>query len=179
MQVPGVPVIILTAFGSIESAVELMKQGAYDYLRKPFQAEDLVFRVEKAVEKFKLEEELRIAARDDRAARAGTRHRGHEPRDPRSVLSQIEMVAGTDYPVLIQGESGTGKELVARAIHQRSQRARKKFVTVNCGGDPRDAPRERALRPRARRVHRRGRRARAASSRSPTAARSSSTRSAT
>src|SRR5436309_6010300 len=59
LRVPGVPVIILTAFGSIESAVQLMRQGAYDYLRKPFQAEDLIFRVEKVVEKFKLETELR------------------------------------------------------------------------------------------------------------------------
>jgi two-component system response regulator GlrR len=135
MRVPGVPVIILTAFGSIESAVDLMKQGAYDYLRKPFQAEDLVFRVEKAVEKFRLEEELRILRETIAQRELGRDIVGTSP-GIRQLLSQIEMVAGTDYPVMIQGESGTGKELVARSIHQRSGRSRKKFVTVNCGAIP-------------------------------------------
>src|SRR5437867_4337130 len=135
LRVPGVPVIILTAFGSIESAVQLMRQGAYDYLRKPFQAEDLIFRVEKAVEKFKLETELRSLRETIARRERGDEIVGTSP-GVRQVLSQIEMVAATDYPVMIQGESGTGKELVANAIHARSGRAKKKFVTVNCGAIP-------------------------------------------
>src|SRR5262245_64163545 len=103
MRVPGVPVIILTAFGSIESAVELMKQGAYDYLRKPFQAEDLVFRVEKAVEKYKLEEELRTLRETIAQRELGRDIVGTSP-GIRQLLSQVEMVAGTDHPVLVQGE---------------------------------------------------------------------------
>ena len=134
-RVPGVPVLILTAFGSIESAVEQMRHGAYDYLRKPFEPADLVFRVQKAVEKFRLETELRslrdtIARRDGGAIIAGS-----SP-GVRRMLSQIEMVAPTDVPVLIRGESGTGKELAARAIHAGSARASGRFVPFNCGAIP-------------------------------------------
>jgi two-component system response regulator GlrR len=135
LRVPGVPVIILTAFGSIESAVDLMRHGAYDYLRKPFQPEDLIFRVEKAIEKYKLETELQSLRETLARKEGGSDIAGASP-GIRQVLSQIEMVASTDYPVLIQGESGTGKELVARAIHSRSGRARKRFVIVNCGAIP-------------------------------------------
>jgi DNA-binding NtrC family response regulator len=177
MRVPGVPVIILTAFGSIESAVELMKQGAYDYLRKPFQAEDLVFRVEKAVEKYKLEEELRTLRETIAQRELGRDIVGTSP-GIRQLLSQIEMVAGTDYPVLVQGESGTGKELVARSIHQRSQRSRKKFVTVNCGAIP-ETLFENELFGHVRGAFTGAVGERRGCSRRPTAARSSSTRSAT
>jgi two-component system response regulator GlrR len=135
LKVPGTPVIILTAFGSIESAVDLMRHGAYDYLRKPFQAEDLVFRVEKAVEKFGLENELR-SLRETVARQEGGREIVGTSPGIRQTLSQIDMVAPSDYPVLIQGESGTGKELAARAIHARSSRSKKKFVTLNCGAIP-------------------------------------------
>jgi two-component system response regulator GlrR len=135
LHVPGTPVIILTAFGSIESAVELMRHGAYDYLRKPFQADDLIFRVEKAVERFRLESELQSLRETVARQEGGREILGMSP-GIRKVLSQIDMVAATDYPTLIQGESGTGKELAARAIHARSGRAKKKLIAVNCGAIP-------------------------------------------
>jgi len=133
--VPGVPVLILTAFSSIESAVEQMRHGAYDYLRKPFEPADLVFRVQKAVEKFRLETELR-ALRETIARKEGSPEIVGSSTAVRRLLSQIEMVAPTDVPVLIQGESGTGKELAARAIHNRSRRASLRFVAFNCGAIP-------------------------------------------
>jgi DNA-binding NtrC family response regulator len=130
-------VVVMTGFQEVSSAVEAMKLGAYDYLTKPTRIEELDVVIGKAAEKGQL-------LRDNVALRA--RLPGAEPfggilsRTPRmqEVLSMIERVAPTDSSVLVLGESGTGKELVARAIHERSQRSARPFVPIHCGALPRD-----------------------------------------
>jgi DNA-binding NtrC family response regulator len=130
-------VIVMTGFQEVSTAVEAMKLGAYDYLTKPTKIEELEVVVRKAAEKGQL-------LRDNVALRS--RLPGAEPfggilsRTPRmqEVLRMVERVAPTDSSVLILGESGTGKDLVARAIHERSQRATRPFVPIHCGALPRE-----------------------------------------
>jgi len=130
-----VPVIVLTAYGTIEMAVQAMKEGAYSYLTKPIQYEDLSLQVKNAVERHRLTRELR-SLRDEVEERY---HFGNIlGRNPRmqEVFQVIRTVAETDATVLVQGESGTGKELVARAIHYNSGRRDKPFVVVSCSALP-------------------------------------------
>jgi two-component system, NtrC family, response regulator HydG len=135
---PTCPVLIVTAFGSVETAVEAMRLQAMDFLQKPFPPEVLRLKVERALElrgekqgRARAEAEVEVL-RAHAAAPYGGEIVGHA--DPMRVLYQtIEKVAPPDIPVLIHGESGTGKELVARAIHNRSKRGGKAFVKVNCG----------------------------------------------
>jgi two-component system response regulator HydG len=128
---PLTEVIVMTAYGTIESAVEAMRLGAYDYLQKPFREEELLAKVQRAVEKRQLAGEMVVMA-------AGFReHFGFDniigrSASVRDILGRIVRIAPTDTTVLITGESGTGKELVARAIHANSTRADKPFVPVNC-----------------------------------------------
>ncbi len=135
---PDAPqVIVMTGFQEVATAVEAMKLGAYDYLTKPTRIEELDLLVRKAAEKGQL-------LRDNVALRAHAP--GAQPfegiltRSPRmqEILRMIERVAPTDSAVLVLGESGTGKELVARAIHERSTRARRPFVPIHCGALPRE-----------------------------------------
>ena len=128
---PSVQVIVMTAHGSIESAVEAMRLGAYDYLTKPFKEEELLVRVEKAVEKRKLLGEVSLLAGDFRRRYGLENVVGRSPA-LREVLDRAVRVAPTDATVLLTGESGTGKELVARAIHAGSRRGAHPFVPVNC-----------------------------------------------
>ena len=121
----------MTAYGSIESAVEAMRRGAYDYLTKPFQSEELLVRVEKAVEKRRLLGEVSLLAGDFRRRYGLENVVGRSPA-LREVLDRAVRVAATDATVLLTGESGTGKELVARAIHAGSRRGAHPFVPVNC-----------------------------------------------
>jgi two-component system response regulator HydG len=128
---PLTEVIVMTAYGTIESAVEAMRIGAYDYIEKPFGEEELLVKVARAVEKRRLSAEVKAMAADSRE------RDGFDPIIGRSaairdVLLRIKRVAPTDTTVLITGESGTGKELVARAIHANSLRAGKPFISVNC-----------------------------------------------
>jgi two-component system, NtrC family, response regulator GlrR len=133
--IPEIPVLILTAHGSIENAVEAMKKGAYSYLTKPFEPQDLLFQVEKALENRRLTSEIvrlkgLLGERYDFAnivARSGKM---------RGVLEIVSRIANTESTVYVNGESGTGKELIAKAIHLASERKNKPFVAINCAALP-------------------------------------------
>ena len=130
-EAPLTEVIMMTAFGTIESAVEAMRIGAYDYIQKPFTEEELLVKVQKAVEKRQLAGEMVVMAAEFRERYRFDNIIGRSAA-VRDVLGRIVRIAPTDTTVLITGESGTGKELVARAIHANSARADKPFVPVNC-----------------------------------------------
>ncbi len=119
-----VPVLVLTAYPSVESAVDAMRAGAYDYLQKPFQREDLLHTLEKAI----------LAS--ERPAAAGEGTLVGKSRAMAEVDALVEKVARTSATVLLLGETGVGKEVVARAIHSRSPRAGKAFLTVHCAALP-------------------------------------------
>jgi two-component system response regulator GlrR len=132
---PTLPVIILTAHGSIASAVEATKKGAYDYLTKPFDPKDLLHRLEKALEVRRLKGEVE-------RLRTLVQERYHfenivaSSEKMQQILRQVAQIAATDSTVCLYGESGTGKELIARAIHVASRRASGPFVAINCGAIP-------------------------------------------
>lgn len=132
---PDAEVILLTAYATIESAVEAMKTGAYDYLPKPVDPERLVHLVAKAIEHKALREEVRHLREQITVREAFERIVGRSSR-MREIYEQVRQVAPTTATVLVSGESGTGKELVARALHNRSPRKSRPFVTLNCGALP-------------------------------------------
>jgi two-component system response regulator GlrR len=135
LVIPEMPVIILTAHGSIESAVEAMRKGAYSYLTKPFEPQDLFFQMERALENRRLSSEVNrlkklLEEKYDFAnivAKSGKMQR---------VLEMVTRIAKTDSTVYIHGESGTGKELIAKAIHLASTRKDRPFVALNCAALP-------------------------------------------
>lgn len=132
---PALPVIILTAHGTIASAVEATKKGAYDYLTKPFDAKDLLHRIEKALEVRRLRgevERLRTLVEE----RYHFDHIVTTSEKMQHVLRQVAKIAVTDSTVCLYGESGTGKELIAKALHVASRRASGPFVAINCGAIP-------------------------------------------
>jgi two-component system response regulator HydG len=124
-------VIVMTAYGTIESAVEAMRMGAHDYIQKPFTEEELLMKVQRAVEKRQLAGEVSVMAAEFRERYHFENIIGRSGA-VRDVLGRIVRIAPTDATVLITGESGTGKELVARAIHANSLRSDRPFVSVNC-----------------------------------------------
>ena len=132
---PDTVVIMITAFASADSAIAAMKEGAYDYVTKPFKVDEIRLVIEKALEK-------KLLARDNRRLRSElrshARHRGMIGNSAaiQSIFELVAQVADTRTNVLVSGESGTGKELVARAIHEQSERAGHPFVAVNCGAIP-------------------------------------------
>jgi DNA-binding NtrC family response regulator len=128
-------VIVITAYGSEKVAVEAMKRGAYDYIAKPFEIEDLRLTVARALEKLQLKEE-NLQLRTELEKRSGIGRILGQSSAMRKVFDLIEKVSQSDITVLIQGESGTGKELVAREIHHRSSRFGKSFITMNCAALP-------------------------------------------
>ena len=132
---PDSVVLIITAFASAESAVEAMKLGAYDYLTKPFQVDEVQLNIRNALEKRRLATENMLLKREVAAKTPQAQLIGNSDA-MRKVFDVIKKVADTKSNVLICGESGTGKELVARAIHANSARARMPFVTVNCSALP-------------------------------------------
>jgi DNA-binding NtrC family response regulator len=135
---PHAPVILITAFASVEAAVEAMKRGAYHYLTKPFNRDELRLVVARALRSSRLEgENRRLRGELEDRLRPETLILG-ESAAMRAVLDQVRRVAPADATVLISGESGTGKELVARALHFGSARRANPFVVVNCGAIPRD-----------------------------------------
>ncbi len=137
LRAQGYPLeaIVMTAYGTIDSAVEAMKAGAYDYITKPFDPAHLSALVEKALEKQALAAEnaflrRRVQAQDEYGRLVGTSPAMAE------VYRMVEMVAPSNATVLLEGESGVGKEVIARTIHQRSQRSAGPLVSLNCGAVP-------------------------------------------
>ena len=134
-QYPGMSVIMLTAYGSVETAIEALKLGAFDYITKPFKVDELLITVQRALEYNKA-----VNENAELKAQLGTRYHLQnivaESPAMQHVCEMIKRVGPTDTTILIYGESGTGKELVARAIHVCSRRAEKNFVAVNCAALP-------------------------------------------
>jgi DNA-binding NtrC family response regulator len=132
---PDVPVVMITAFGTIENAVEAMKKGAFNYLTKPVNPDELLTVVREAVEKYELKRENRSLKSELREKYTFSNIIGKSAA-MQEVFDTIRMVSKTQSSVLIAGESGTGKELVARAIHYDSDRAEAPFVTIDCAAIP-------------------------------------------
>jgi len=132
---PGIPVIMVTAYASAETAVEALRLGAYDYLTKPFKIDELKANVENALEKRRLSEEV-VHLKRELKHKHGLDNMLGTSSKMLELFSQITAVAATTSTVLITGESGTGKELAARAIHVGSPRASLPFVSINCGAVP-------------------------------------------
>jgi two-component system NtrC family response regulator len=132
---PEIPLILMTAYGTVETAVQAMKDGAADYLTKPLDLEELLVRVGRVAEQLRLRSEVR-----DLQARLVERHRLEgiigESGQMQEVLALAKRVAPSDATVLVRGESGTGKELIARAIHFNSARANGPLVNLNCAALP-------------------------------------------
>jgi two-component system, NtrC family, response regulator HydG len=132
---PDVDVILLTAFGTVEEAVKAMKDGAYDFLTKPFRREQLIKLVDKALERRDLIEQNKALKKQLEDIRAKGQMIGASPAF-RRMLTLVDQIADSSATILIQGESGAGKELVARTIHERSGRRAGPFVAVNCAALP-------------------------------------------
>jgi len=132
---PSMSVLMITGYGTVETAVESLKYGAFDYITKPFKVDELLITVQRAIEYNKT-----INENIDLKAQLSGKYRLEniiaESRSMRAVCEMIERVAPTDATVLIYGESGTGKELVAKAIHANSNRRTKKFLPLNCAALP-------------------------------------------
>jgi two-component system response regulator PilR (NtrC family) len=134
---PQAVVIIITAYASVESAISAMKMGAYDYIQKPFKHDELLLTIERALEHRKLQDE-NIRLRGELKRRFGFENIIGRSQPIQKIFELITAIAPTRSTILIQGESGTGKELVARAIHQNSDRSHFPFVVVNSGALPPD-----------------------------------------
>jgi DNA-binding NtrC family response regulator len=132
---PDLPVVIMTAYGTVEGAVQAMKEGAVDYILKPVKMEEMELLIEKTLSVRRLQDENRSLRQELQSVYGPTSIVGNHPAIQK-IIQLISQVAGTKATVLIQGESGTGKEIVARAIHYQSDRASKPFVVINCAAIP-------------------------------------------
>src|ERR687883_25945 len=132
---PEVPVVVMTAYGSIDEAVQAMKDGAHDFLQKPVDSNHLLLLVERALEQVRLRTE-NILLREEWSRRYGFPRIIGESEAIKRAVAETQRVATTDTTVLLLGESGTGKELFARAVHHLSPRREKPFVAINCAAIP-------------------------------------------
>jgi len=134
LERPDVPVILVTAFGDLDTAIAAIRAGAHDFLPKPFEVEELALRVTRAAELHA----LRVEVKRLRNAQDKPRIEQMIGDSPamRRVFALIDRMAATEAPLLVTGETGTGKELVARAVHARSDRAKGPFVAINCAALP-------------------------------------------
>ena len=130
---PNQIVIFISAFGSISLAVDAVKKGAYDFIEKPFDNDKLILTVNRAIEHFRLKNEISVLQKRLSATKQTIVGESHALKQ---LLAQIHRVAKTDVTVLIWGESGTGKELIAKTLHENSLRSEKPFVAINCGAIP-------------------------------------------
>ena len=130
-----VPVIVMTAFGSIDEAVQAMKDGAHDFLQKPVDSNHLLLLVDRALEQAKLRTE-NILLREEWSRRYGFPRILGESEVMKRAVGETQRVAQTEATVLLLGESGTGKELFARAVHHLSERRDQPFVAINCAAIP-------------------------------------------
>ena len=129
--------VVITAFSSIESAIEAMRRGAFDYIPKPFKNDEVLLTIRKGLEQRRLRNENR-ALREELKQRFGFDNIIGKSKPMRQVYELIQLAAPAKSNILVLGESGTGKELVAKAIHHHSKRAKRSFVTVNSGSMPAD-----------------------------------------
>ncbi|MBT4502275.1 MAG: sigma-54-dependent Fis family transcriptional regulator [Gemmatimonadetes bacterium] len=134
---PVLPVLIMTANASVDTAVEALKVGAYDYLTKPLDIDEMLLSIERTLEHFELKAENRTL-KEQLQQRVGFEQIIGRSKPMRNLFEVLELAAPTDATILITGESGTGKEMVARAIHGASLRREGFFVAVNCVAIPRD-----------------------------------------
>jgi len=131
----NLPVIMLTAYEDVKGAVQAMKLGAFDYITKPFDNEEMVLNIKRAFQTCYLSREVENLRKILEGKRIVERFLGESP-PIKQILNQVKIIALTDMTVIIQGESGTGKELIARMIHQESLRHDKPFIAVDCGTIP-------------------------------------------
>jgi len=132
---PLIPVIMITAYATVEMSIQALRKGAYDMLTKPFEPEELLYRVKNALTQTELIEENR-ELKEELAGKFCFDNIIGAAAGLKSVMERVEKIAVRDTSVLITGESGTGKELIAQAIHYNSQRKGKRFVAINCGALP-------------------------------------------
>lgn len=132
---PAIPIIIMTAYASVKTAVDALKSGAYDYLTKPLDIEELKILVHKALDHYRLREE-NIVLRERLADRFDFSRIIGKSKPMKDLFETLAMIAPSDATVLLYGESGTGKEIVANALHENSPRARKPFIKVSCAALP-------------------------------------------
>jgi DNA-binding NtrC family response regulator len=133
----SIPSIVITAHATVQTAVEAMKLGAFDYITKPFDLEDIYLAIKRALEFSKLQNENFRLKKELKKKFGFHKIIGNSQRI-QDVIKFIEKIADTDSTVLVTGESGTGKELVAKTIHYNSSRSRKSFVPLNCAAIPKD-----------------------------------------
>jgi len=132
---PGIPVIMITAYATVEMSIQALRRGAYDMLTKPFEPEELLYRIKNALKHTQLLEENR-ELREELVGKFRFDNIIGASEGLKEILTKVEKIAIRDTSVLITGESGTGKELIAQAIHYNSLRKEKKFIAINCGALP-------------------------------------------
>ena len=132
---PDIPVIVITAFGSMETAIAAIRAGAYDFVTKPIDTEFLILALDRAVNHHGLQEKVKLLDEALKKSHQFDELIGQSP-PMRKLIDQLERVADTETSILITGETGTGKELVAQALHKRSRRYKGPFVAVNCAALP-------------------------------------------